>query len=56
MLTPKEGGLDKKSFKEVKKIMLTTGTFDPNLWHLLNERQKFFINELKKSLRDLESR
>ena len=54
MLTPGDPGLSNSEFKKVKIHMLYTGEFDPNLWDRLSERQKFWVNQTKKTLRDLE--
>lgn len=53
-LTPsKEQGLDSSSWKQLKLAMLNTGEFNPDMWNSLSDYQKYFVNELKKSYRDL---
>lgn len=56
MLTQHDTGLDARQFNEVKRHMLTTGEFDPELWDSLNPMQQFWVNETKKTLRDLSRR
>lgn len=46
-------GLDARTWKKVREKMLTDGTFDPNLSEQLNHAQRWYINELKLSLRAL---
>lgn len=53
MIKQMDGGISVREFKTLKRIMLTTGQFDPNKWNELNEKQKYWINETKKTLRDL---
>lgn len=50
---PEVVGLDARQWKHVKMIMLTTGTFDFNLFESLNTYQRYWVNETKKSYRDL---
>lgn len=46
-------GLDDREWKRVRTHMLKTSEFDPNLGEQLNDYQKYFINEAKKTLRDI---
>lgn len=46
-------GVDVRTFKQIKIRMLTTGEFDPNVWNELSDFQKFWVNETKKTYRDL---
>ena len=54
MLTPRDPGLSNSEFKKVKIHMLYTGEFNPNLWNELSERQKFWVNQTKLALRELQ--
>lgn len=48
-------GLDARKWKEVRLHMMHTGEFDPNLFGQMNKAQKWWVNETKKTLRDLKS-
>lgn len=45
-LTPQE-------WARIRRTMLTTGQFDPNILHRLNDYQKYWVNETKLAIRDL---
>lgn len=53
-LTPQQTGVDNRTFKEIKRVMLTTGKFDPELYDSLSSYQKYWVNETKKAYRDLD--
>jgi hypothetical protein len=46
-------GLDSREWKKVREHMLRTGEADPNDHHLMNNAQKWWINEVKLGLRGL---
>ena len=46
-------GLDARAWKKVREHMLTTGEVDPNDAHLMNNAQKWWVNECKLGLRAL---
>lgn len=50
-----KAGLNQNKWAEVRRTMLETGQFDPNLWEELSKAQKFWINETKKTLRSLDN-
>jgi len=45
-------GLDAREWKKVRKNMLQTGEFDPNISDQLNPAQRWWVNETKLALRD----
>jgi len=49
-------GLSQKRFKEIKMRLLEEGVFDPNVWEEMNSYQRFWVNETKKSYRDLQQK
>ena len=53
MIAPQEPEVSASVFKRIKIRMLTTGEFDNNDFHLLSSNQKYWVNETKKTLRDL---
>lgn len=55
MRVPTREGLNATQWKKIKLQMLNTGEFNPNVWSLLDSYQKFWVNETKKSYRDLGS-
>ena len=48
-------GLDARAWKKVREHMLTTGEADPNDSHLMNNAQKWWVNETKLALRALQA-
>lgn len=46
-------GLDARAWKKVREHMLTTGEVDPNDAHLMNNAQKWWVNETKLGMRSL---
>ena len=46
-------GLSVSEWKRVRMTMLKTAEFDPNLLESLSKAQRFWINESKKTLRDI---
>lgn len=46
-------GVDKATFKRLKSDMLNTGEFDVNYLNKLDSYQAYWVNETKKTLRDL---
>ena len=54
MLKPTQEGLSSSEFKEIKTRLLQTGEFNPEVWNDMNAFQKFWVNETKKSYRDIE--
>ena len=48
-------GLDARIWKKCRERMLTTGEVDPNDSHLMNNAQKWWVNETKLALRSLKS-
>lgn len=46
-------GLDARQWKQVRMHMLNTGEVDVNLLEEMNKAQRWWVNETKKTLRDL---
>lgn len=46
-------GLDARAWKKVRERMLNTGECDPNDAHLMNNAQKWWVNETKLGMRAL---
>lgn len=47
-------GLPVREWTKIRRIMLTSGEFDPNISEQLSKAQRYWINEVKKTLRDIE--
>lgn len=48
-----EAGIPPREWTKVRRQMLIDGTFDPNLWEECSKAQRYWINETKKTLRDI---
>ena len=46
-------GLDASTWKKTRIEMLNTGECNPELTELMNKAQRYWVNETKKTLRDL---
>ena len=48
-------GLNPSDWKRAKLHMMNTGEFDPNLFEEMNKAQRYWVNETKKTLRDIKT-
>ena len=53
LLINDKDGLDASAWKKVRMTMLNTSEFDPNLSEQLSKAQRYWVNETKKTLRDI---
>ena len=52
-MVKEKNGLNASDWKKVRLTMLNTGEFDPNLSEQLSKAQRYWVNETKKTLRDI---
>jgi len=52
-MVKEKNGLPVREWTQVRKTMLNTGEFDPNLSESLSKAQRYWVNQTKLALRDI---